>query len=324
MVRIRWAAVAVTLGLSLLVASPAQASLQLGQLSLGSNPFGCNDGSFIVQTGVASGPDYRVPPGGGVITGWSARTFSTGGPDQILQLAVIGNNVSGDFVTFEGLSAFEHLAPVPPSGTVYSFTTRIPVNGGERIGLYAQDKPPGPEAFTWACAVANTSGNADRDIWGDLSAAVIGGPPALATHGQFLSQRVPVEAKLEVDADHDNFGDETQDQCPTNATTQGPCPVPTSIIPTSIIPDTSITKHPKAKTKGKGANFKFTATVPGATFECKIDSGAFKACTSPHHVNVGKGKHSFAVRATANGQTDPTPAIFKWKVERKQPAGKSR
>jgi len=31
-------------------------------------------------------------------------------------------------------------------------------------------------------------------------------------------------AVLEADADHDGFGDETQDQCPTNGSTQGPCP----------------------------------------------------------------------------------------------------
>ncbi len=307
---------AVTLGLALLVASPTQAALTLGQLGLGSGPLGCNDGGFIVQTGVAAGPDYRVPPGGGVITGWSARTFSSSGPDQILQLAVFGNDVSGNLVTFEGLSAFEHLVAVPPSGTVYSFTTRVPVNGGERIGLYAQDKPPGPESFNWGCAVLNASGKADRDIWGDLSAAVIGAPPAPATHGEFLSQRVPVEATLEADADNDNFGDETQDQCPTDATTQGPCPVPP-------IPDTSITKHPKAKTKSTKATFKFSSTIAGATFECQLDNGAFKACTSPREVKVGKGRHTFSVRATANGQTDASPATFSWKVQRKRPHRKS-
>src|SRR5262249_49078219 len=32
-----------------------------------------------------------------------------------------------------------------------------------------------------------------------------------------------VSAVIEPDADHDGFGDETQDQCPTQATTQGPC-----------------------------------------------------------------------------------------------------
>jgi hypothetical protein len=34
-----------------------------------------------------------------------------------------------------------------------------------------------------------------------------------------------LSATLEPDADHDGFGDETQDQCPTNASTQGACPV---------------------------------------------------------------------------------------------------
>ena len=34
-----------------------------------------------------------------------------------------------------------------------------------------------------------------------------------------------LSATLEPDADHDDFGDESQDQCPTNASTQGACPV---------------------------------------------------------------------------------------------------
>jgi hypothetical protein len=221
----KWAITAsVTVGMALLLAAPSYASITLGQLTPAGNPFGCGDGSYIVQTGVAGGPDYRVPPGGGVITGWKGRTFSTGGADQILQLAVIGDNVSGDAVTFEALSDFEHLAPVAPSGRIYSFTTRISVDGGERIGLYAKDTS-GPEAFTWGCAVPTGSGNADRDIWGALTAPVIGGPPAPATFGQFLSQRVPVEATLEADADNDGFGDETQDACPQSAATQAACPI---------------------------------------------------------------------------------------------------
>jgi hypothetical protein len=317
--RIRWVAIAVTLGSALLVASPTQAALTLGQLGPpGSNPAGCNDGSFIVQTGVAAGPDYRVPPGGGVITGWSARTFSTGGPDQILQLAVFGNDVSGNLVTFEGLSAFEHLAPVPPSGTVYSFTTRIPVNGGERIGLYGQDMPPGPEVFTWACAVFNASGNADRDIWGDLSAAVIGAPPAPATHGQFQSQRVPVEATLEADADNDNFGDETQDRCPTDASTQGPCP-------DTSPPNTTIIKGAPNETNKTQVKFKFTSDEPGSSFECSLKGKGlnraikrFADCSSPRkYKHLDDGKYEFEVRATdAAGNVDPSAAKDKFKIVR--------
>ena len=227
----RWGVLAsAAVGVSLLVPAPSHASTTLGQLTPASLPNGCSDGSYIVQTGIAGGLDYRVPAGGGVITGWKGRTFSTAGPDQILQLAVIGENVSGDAVTFEALSDFEHLVPVAPSGRTYSFATRISVDGGERIGLYAKDTS-GPEAFTWACAVQTGSGNADRDIWGALSAPVIGGPPAPATFGQFLSQRVPVEATLEADADKDGFGDETQDLCPTSAATQSACPVPPVTFP---------------------------------------------------------------------------------------------
>ena len=39
--------------------------------------------------------------------------------------------------------------------------------------------------------------------------------------------RLLLSAQLEPDADHDGYGDETQDQCPTDAATQGPCPLVT-------------------------------------------------------------------------------------------------
>lgn len=39
---------------------------------------------------------------------------------------------------------------------------------------------------------------------------------------------VNVSAVLEADTDGDGFGDETQDQCPTDPSTQGPCPTPAS------------------------------------------------------------------------------------------------
>lgn len=51
---------------------------------------------------------------------------------------------------------------------------------------------------------------------------------ALGNHslmGGTTFQRVAVEATIEPDADGDLFGDETQDQCPTDATAQGICPV---------------------------------------------------------------------------------------------------
>jgi hypothetical protein len=38
-----------------------------------------------------------------------------------------------------------------------------------------------------------------------------------------VTEELLVQADIEADADHDGFGDETQDQCPSQATTQGPC-----------------------------------------------------------------------------------------------------
>lgn len=40
-----------------------------------------------------------------------------------------------------------------------------------------------------------------------------------------------VQAVIEPDSDHDGFGDETQDRCPTNATTAGVCPIPDNGAP---------------------------------------------------------------------------------------------
>jgi hypothetical protein len=57
-------------------------------------------------------------------------------------------------------------------------------------------------------------------------------PPTSATEptsaqGDFLDQPVEVadNADVEPDADQDGYGDETQDLCPTSATTALPCPV---------------------------------------------------------------------------------------------------
>jgi hypothetical protein len=128
--------------------------------------------------------------------------------------------------------------------------------------------------------------------------------------------RVDVGAVLEPDADGDGFGDETQDACPSDASTQGPCP------PAVDSPETTITNGPKdnVKTKKKRAKatFEFSSNVAGATFECSLDGAPFAACSSPHTETVKKGTHTFAVRAkTPGGGVDASPATDYWKVKKK-------
>ena len=82
-----------------------------------------------------------------------------------------------------------------------------------------------------------------------------------------------------------------------------------------------LTRTPRQKvktTKRKAkVSFTFASTVAGSTFACSIDGKAFTPCASGVTVTLEPGKHTFAVRATAGGLTDPTPAAYTFKVKRK-------
>ncbi|MGH7438182.1 MAG: putative Ig domain-containing protein, partial [Polyangiaceae bacterium] len=83
-------------------------------------------------------------------------------------------------------------------------------------------------------------------------------------------------------------------------------------------PQTVLTSHPKRRIGTKAAKasvrFKFRATGAGTTFQCKLDSGAYKACRSPKSYKVRRGKHVFAVRAHGRGGFDLSPATFHFTV----------
>jgi len=95
-------------------------------------------------------------------------------------------------------------------------------------------------------------------------------------------------------------------------------PPPPSGSGGSPLPDTVLGSHPakKIKTRAKKVKvkFSFTASVPGATFKCKLDKGAFAPCGSPKSYKVKAGKHKFSVEAVNGGLVDSTPATFSFKV----------
>lgn len=91
-------------------------------------------------------------------------------------------------------------------------------------------------------------------------------------------------------------------------------------IPSNTPPDTVLTRSPPAIMRTADADFRFTATITGSSFDCKVDATPFVPCSSPEIVTVGEGQHTFTVRAkSAAGTVDPTPAMYTWVVDATPP-----
>jgi hypothetical protein len=82
-------------------------------------------------------------------------------------------------------------------------------------------------------------------------------------------------------------------------------------------PDTTIDTNPANPTNDPTGDFTFSSADVTATFECRVDSGAFAPCTSPFTTTaLGEGSHTFEVRARdAAGNVDATPAVHSWVVD---------
>jgi hypothetical protein len=236
---------------------------------------------------VSSPNNKYVVPARGVITSWS---FGAGSIVPSSMKLKIGRPVGGNDYTIVG----ESTSQAPVANTLNTYETRISVEQGDIVGFYhvgnnfARCALPQPAPAGYVSMFTN----------GDIA------PGATATFGTPESSQLDISATLEPDCDSDGFGDETQD------TDLNACPP---------APDTTITKRPKDKTKKKTATFEFTASEPGATFECSLDGGPFAACSSPDTIKVKKGKHHFEVRAKdAGNNVDATPASDDWKVKKKK------
>lgn len=268
--------------LAMAVAAPAFGATSIGQAPPGSGTsYPCGPG-YGVQISNASGSGYAVPSPGGVITRW--RT-SAAGTVSFLLWREEGPNwrlLADDRKT--------------TGGAVTEFAARIPVSGGERIGLGM------PQEVTPGCIFKT---DVATDIVGVQKEIGVGSLTPLTSAPGFLFN---VAADIEPDADHDGYGDETQDGCPTDPARQGPCA-------DTDAPETKIKKHPKKSSAKRKAKFTFSADEPGSKFECKLDKAKFKPCRSPFKRTVAPGRHKFRVRAIdAAGNRDPSVAKFVWTV----------
>ena len=86
--------------------------------------------------------------------------------------------------------------------------------------------------------------------------------------------------------------------------------------PDTTAPETSIDSGPSGTVASGSASLGFGSSEAGSTFQCRLDGGAWAACTSPKaYSGLANGSHTFDVRATDGaGNTDGSPASRTWTV----------
>ncbi len=85
-------------------------------------------------------------------------------------------------------------------------------------------------------------------------------------------------------------------------------------------PDTVIDTKPANPSNAPGPTFTFHSTKSGSTFSCQIDGAGYVACASPKtYSGLSQSPHTFLVRATWHGTTDPSPASYTWSIDTTPP-----
>ncbi|HET7417431.1 MAG TPA: S8 family serine peptidase [Solirubrobacterales bacterium] len=97
-----------------------------------------------------------------------------------------------------------------------------------------------------------------------------------------------------------------------------PAPAP---VPKAVPPATAILRHPPKLVRTSAArarvSFRFGSDQSGVTFLCKLDRASYRPCLVQLSRRVRLGRHVLRVVArSAAGLTDPTPARFRFRVER--------
>jgi hypothetical protein len=98
-------------------------------------------------------------------------------------------------------------------------------------------------------------------------------------------------------------------------------PAATPPPPPSVSPVVKLRGRPAKKTRDRTPTFHFTSSVPGSSFQCRVDRRALRRCKSP--LTLGQlafGHHTFKVRAIApDGLASPF-ATYEFVVRRGRPA----
>ena len=186
---------------ALLAPSQAVAAVTVGSdLSSSSGSADCGDSNCTIAQTALPGRVAAVPYDG-VIVRWRVRD-SAGS----LRLRVMRPGDAGVYTAVARSGSVSVSSP-----DVTTFEARVPVKAGDYIAIDLNS------ATSSALGYRTVSGATDA-TWVPRLNDNEGRPPSETGTDEDL-----YNADVEPDADGDGFGDETQDACPTNKTTQLPC-----------------------------------------------------------------------------------------------------
>lgn len=221
-----------------------------------------------------------VPPSGTAIP----LMYEAGGSSPVTGLTLVFDD-----------SAPSQIAMGPTlTGGAYKPTANVPGFEFPAPGPGFDYCNPGPAGFTPFCTLASAFNGADPNGTWSLFVRDFVGP---SKDGQIAG------------------GWSLDISVPPPASTTSPS---TSAPPTDTkAPDTKLTKKPAKKGTARKVKFAFSSTEAGSSFQCKLDKGKFKACTSPFDKTVSPGAHSFQVRAIdIAGNVDASPAKYDFRVKK--------
>ncbi|HET8535954.1 MAG TPA: PASTA domain-containing protein [Solirubrobacteraceae bacterium] len=204
---------------------------------------------------------------GSDLLAWETDTAYTVPADGIIMSMATNTPTPGKHFTFKilrpsgaGVTVVASSGPIVEVAGTNTVTMNAAVKAGDQLGFYSSDGAD--------CAIS-TSGGGSVAVKGTA-----GGDPAVGANitpdGAGAAQ-LALSATFEPDADHDGFGDETQDSCPTDPGIHtGPCTIDMSaaqsVTPTTIgIGDVAVA----TVTIANGS----TGTAQGVTTTAKVTPG---------------------------------------------------
>ena len=166
-------------------------------------PMNCSIGNASIPSGSQAAGGLTAPAAG-VVVRWRLK-HATAASDITVRLVVMGGN------TVRARGSAEDL---PTTAATDTFTTRLPITAGDRVTVSAT----GP-AGRWLPAIYQDNQSSRHQWHPQLADGETRAPDVT-----YANYEVLLNADVEADADGDGYGDETQDACPSKASTQGACP----------------------------------------------------------------------------------------------------